>query len=605
MAVQITGNQIKNGAVSTSQLSDDSVTSAKIQDSQITSAKLAASSIVSSKIGTGALDTTSFFANSVITAAKANLSETWDFSSGTLRAGTPSGSSDVATKNYVDSAVSSDVYWKEPCRVASTGNVDLSSAPAAIDGITLSSNDRVLIKDQSTASQNGVYSFAGSGSAMTRSSDCDSASEINGAAVFIKEGSTSADQGFIQTGEIVTLGSDNVTWVQFTGLGQITAGDGLDKSGNTLSVDTGNGLNIVSGAVAVDNGLALDFAGTTLDVQVDDSSIGVNGSNQLEVKTNGITTSMIGTNQVTGNEIAALAVATANLADSSVTSAKLGASSVSAVKISSNAVTSDKINSNAVTEAKIATSVAGDGLSGGNGSALAVQVDDASIEINANTLRLKDLGIASAKLQDSSIITAKISNDAVDKTKIHSDVAGNGLAQNVDGSLEVTVGDGLEIFSDSVNFKNGSALDFNAGAVDVQVDDASIEVDAVGNHLQVKNLGIDTQHLAASSVETAKINNDAITFEKVGWRMYQELSTISGGSTTTIDLARSLDANAVNGVMVYKNGLALLNQTALSGTPANNDEFSVSADGGAGSVGRITFGAALADSDNVLIWYLT
>ena len=218
---------------------------------------------------------------------------------------------------------------------------------------------------------------------------------------------------------------------------------------------------------------------------------------------------------------------------------------------------------------------------------------------------MKDLGIASAKLQDSSIVTAKIANDAVDKTKIHADVAGNGLAQNADGSLEITVGDGLEIFSDSLNFKNGAALDFNGGAVDVQVDDASLEVDAVGNHLQVKNLGVDTQHLAASCVETAKINDDAVTFAKVGWRMYQELSTISGSSTSTIDLARALDANAVNGVMVYKNGLALLNQTALSGSAANNDEFSVSADGGAGSVARITFGANLADSDNVLIWYLT
>ena len=62
---------------------------------------------------------------------------------------------------------------------------------------------------------------------------------------------------------------------------------------------------------------------------------------------------------------------------------------------------------------------------------------------------------------------------------------------------------------------------------------------------------------------------------------------------------------AVNGVMVYKNGLALLNQTALSGSPSNSDEFSVSADGGVGSVARITFGATLADSDNVLVWYLT
>ena len=98
---------------------------------------------------------------------------------------------------------------------------------------------------------------------------------------------------------------------------------------------------------------------------------------------------------------------------------------------------------------------------------------------------------------------------------------------------------------------------------------------------------------------------DQVTFSKVGWRMYQQLSTISGGSTTTIDLARALDPNAVNGVMVYKNGLAMLNQTALSGFAANSDEFSVSADGGAGSVARLTFGAALADSDSILIWYLT
>ena len=110
MAVQITGAQIKNGAVSTSQLSDSSVTSAKIQDSQITSAKLAAASVVSSKIGTGALDTTAFFANSVISAAKIDLTGTFDFSSGTLRAGTPSGASDVATKNYVDAKVVKNPY---------------------------------------------------------------------------------------------------------------------------------------------------------------------------------------------------------------------------------------------------------------------------------------------------------------------------------------------------------------------------------------------------------------------------------------------------------------------------------------------------------------
>ena len=605
MAVQITGSQIKNSEIGTSKLQDNAVTTAKVLDSNITSAKIASSAITSAKIATGAINNAAFFANSVITAAKIDLTGTFNFGSGTLQAATPSNAADVATKNYVDSAVSSDIYWKEPCRVATTANIDLSSAPAAIDGVTLASDDRVLVKDQTTQSQNGVYVFAGSGSAMTRSSDCDSAAEINGAAVFVKEGSTSADQGFTQTGEIVTLGSNNVVWVQFTGLGQITAGDGLSKSGNTLSVDVGDGISTSGGQLVVSNGDALDFNAGDLDVQVDDSSIEVNGSNQLQVKANGITSAMIGTNQVTGSEIAALAVATANLADSAVTSAKLGASSVTAVKIGSNAVTSDKIQSNAVTEAKLATSVAGDGLSGGNGSALAVNVDDSGIEIASDTLQLKNLGVSTAKLADNSVTSAKINNASVTGPKLAATVAGNGLIQNGSGNLDINAGDGLEFSGNNIQVALGAGLEIQSGNIDVEVDDSTIEIDETSNELGVKDLGITSGKLAAASVQTAKIGDDQVTFAKVGWRMYQQLSTISGGSTTTIDLARALDPNAVNGVMVYKNGLAMLNQTALSGSAANSDEFSVSADGGAGSVARLTFGAALADSDSILIWYLT
>ena len=605
MAVQITGSQIKNSEIGTSKLQDNAVTTAKISDSNVTSAKIASSAITSAKIATGALNNAAFFANSVITAAKIDLTGTFNFGSGTLQAATPSNAADVATKNYVDSAVSSDIYWKEPCRVATTANIDLSNAPAAIDGVTLANDDRVLVKDQTTQSQNGVYVFAGSGSAMSRSSDCDSAAEINGAAVFVKEGSTSADQGFTQTGEIVTLGSNNVVWVQFTGLGQITAGDGLSKSGNTLSVDVGDGMSTSGGQLVVSNGNALDFNAGDLDVQVDDSSIEVNGSNKLQVRANGITSAMIGTNQVTGSEIAALAVATANLADSAVTSAQLGASSVTAVKIGSNAVTSDKIQSNAVTEAKLATSVAGDGLSGGNGSPLAVSVDDSGIEIFSNTLQLVNLGVSTAKLADNSVTSAKINNASVTGPKLAATVAGNGLIQNGSGNLDISAGDGLEFQGNDIKVKLGAGLEIQGGAVDVEVDDTTLEVNVSNNELQVKNLAITSAKLDDASVQTAKIGDDQVTFAKVGWRMYQQLSTISGGSTTTIDLARALDPNAVNGVMVYKNGLAMLNQTALSGSAANSDEFSVSADGGAGSVARLTFGAALADSDSILIWYLT
>jgi len=605
MAVQITSAQIKDSAITEDKLNASSVTATKIAAGAVTQAKisnfavgqyqLANGSVVSGKIATGA-----------VTPAACDLTATWNFVNGTLKANTPSSSSEVANKSYVDSVVSSNIYWKPPVRVASTENISLTNAPAAIDGVTLSTDDRILVKDQDTASENGVYVFNGSGSAMSRASDCDSAAELNGAAVFVKEGSTNADQGFVQTDEVVTIGSSDVTFVQFTGLGQVTAGDGLDKTGNTLSVDAGAGLQIASGAVAVEAGNGLFIDSNAVAVSVDDSTIEVNGSNALQLKDGGITTAKIGTNQVTGNEIAGSAVGTANLADLSVTSAKLGASSVSAVKIASNAVTSDKINSNAVTESKIATSVAGDGLSGGNGSALAVNVDDATIEINTDTLQLKDLGIPSGKLQDSAITTAKLSDDSVTKAKINSDVAGSGLVQNADGSLEVSVTNGLIINSDQIGINEGAGLEVDgSNTLNVLVDDSSLEIDGISGNLQVKSGGVDSTHLASEAVQTSKIQDDAVTFAKSGWRMYQELSTISGSSTSTIDLARALDANAVNGVMVYKNGLALLNQTALSGSAANNDEFSVSADGGAGSVARITFGAALADSDNVLVWYLT
>ena len=605
MAVQITGSQIKNSEIGTSKLQDNAVTSAKILDSNITSAKIASSAITSAKIANGAIDAAAKLADNVVTSAKIDLTGTFNFAPGTLQAGNPSNASDVATKNYVDSAVSSDIYWKEPCRVATTANIDLSSAPAAIDGVTLANNDRVLVKDQSTSSQNGVYVFASASSAMTRATDADSAAEINGAAVFIKEGSTSADQGFNMNAEVVNFGTDAITWVQFTGLGQITAGNGLTKTANRLDVSVGNGIQISSDAVAFRAGAALDFAGGDVDVQVDDSSIEINGSGNLQVKANGITSAMIGTNQVTGSEIAALAVATANLADSSVTSAKLGASSVSAVKIASNAVTSDKIQSNAVTEAKIATSVAGDGLSGGNGSPLAVSVDDSGIEIASDTLQLKNLGVSTAKLADNSVTSAKILNANVTGPKLAATVAGNGLIQNGSGNLDISAGDGLEFSGVNIQVKLGAGLEIQGGAIDVEVDDSTLEVNVSNGEVQVKNLGITSGKLANASVQTAKIGDDQVTFSKVGWRMYQQLSTISGGSTTTIDLARALDPNAVNGVMVYKNGLAMLNQTALSGSAANSDEFSVSADGGAGSVARLTFGAALADSDSILIWYLT
>ena len=601
MSVQITGTQIKNDAIDNSKIADNAVQSAQIQDNSVIAAKIASGAILEAKLGAAAV-TTAKIANTSVTSAKMDLSGTFDFSSGTLQAGTPSNASDVTNKSYVDGLVGSGVYWKEPARASSTSNVNISNpGTASFDGITLSSGDRLLLKDQSSQAENGVYDFNGSGSALTRSADANSADELNGLAIFVKEGTANADQGFVQTSEIANLGSDNIVFAQFTGLGQIEAGAGLTKTANRLDVAVGNGIQITSDAVVFRAGAGLDFGGSDVDVQVDDSSLEINGSGNLQVKANGITTSMIGTNQVTGNEIAALAVSSANLADGAVSAVKLGASSVTEAKIAANAVTDAKLAANSVTASAIASAVAGEGLAGGAGNPLSVSVDNTGIEINSDSLRLKDLGVATAKIASNAITTAKIMSSAVTGPKLAASVAGAGLVQNGSGNLDISAGDGLQFSGDSLTVQLGAGLEIQSGAIDVEVDDTTIAIDEGNGEVKVKDLGISSGKLANSAVSTAKIADDAVTAAKVGFQAYQELTTVSGGSTLNIDLAREVDAAFSNGIMAFKNGLALLNQTALGGSASNSDDFTLSVVGG---VTRLSFGAALADADTILIVYM-
>jgi hypothetical protein len=128
-----------------------------------------------------------------------------------------------------------------------------------IDGVDLAVGDRVLVKDQSTASQNGIYIVA-SGS-WTRSSDADVWGELISAYCFVEQGTTNADLGFVCTvDQGGTLDKTDVTWVNFSGAGAISAGNGLSKSGNTLSV-LGTADRITVGSSGVD--IAGTYAGQT------------------------------------------------------------------------------------------------------------------------------------------------------------------------------------------------------------------------------------------------------------------------------------------------------------------------------------------------------
>ena len=145
---------------------------------------------------------------------------------------TPSGANDIANKSYVDS-VAQGLDAKASCVVATTANITLSGEQT-IDGVTTSSS-RVLVKNQGTSSQNGIY--VSSSGAWTRALDMDIWAEVPNAFTFIETGSTLADTGWVCTAnQGGTIGVTAMPWTQFSGAGTYTAGTGLTLTGTQFSI---------------------------------------------------------------------------------------------------------------------------------------------------------------------------------------------------------------------------------------------------------------------------------------------------------------------------------------------------------------------------------
>jgi len=126
---------------------------------------------------------------------------------------TPTAAGDAVPKSYVDSAVEG-LAWKDSARVSTQGNIDLSAPGATIDGITMASQDRVLVRSQTTASQNGIYIWNGASTAATRSLDASTFAELEQAVISVEEG-TDADSSFRQTEVNGTIDVSDVVWGAF------------------------------------------------------------------------------------------------------------------------------------------------------------------------------------------------------------------------------------------------------------------------------------------------------------------------------------------------------------------------------------------------------
>lgn len=149
---------------------------------------------------------------------------------------TPVSADEPGTKGYIDALIAGRTFH-DTVRAASAANVNVASAPAAIDGVALSSGnaDRVLLKDQTAGAENGIYVFNGAGSAMTRAADGVAGGLKTGSVVPVSEGTANSDTDWqLITNDPLTIGT---TALAFTQLGAPTgAGTGLSKSGNTISL---------------------------------------------------------------------------------------------------------------------------------------------------------------------------------------------------------------------------------------------------------------------------------------------------------------------------------------------------------------------------------
>jgi len=252
----------------------------------------------------------------------------------------PVSAQDAATKAYVDAA-RSGLDVKQSVRVATTGNITLSGAQT-IDGVSAIVGDRVLVKDQSTASQNGIYVVAAG--SWSRATDADSSAEVTtGMFTFVSEGTTNADSGWVlTTNDVITLGTTALAFAQFSGAGQITAGAGMVKSGNTLDIGTASTARIV---VNADN---IDLA--TVSQSNSSGSAGVNFAQTISVDSYGRVTGVTSAD-VRDATTSVKGIASFDTGDFSVTSG--------AVSIKASGVGNSQLENSAITIGSSSVSLGG------------------------------------------------------------------------------------------------------------------------------------------------------------------------------------------------------------------------------------------------------
>ena len=502
----------------------------------------------------------------------------------------------AAAKAYAD-LVAAGLDYKESVFVATTANITLSGNQT-IDGQSVTANKRILVKNQSTQSENGIYISSASG--WARSSDFAAGSSEAGAFAYVEAGTASGGLKYVCTSAAGSdvVGTNNITFGIYSGQDSTAAGDGLSKTGDTLSVDldgstlavSASGVKVNAGgisnteisnsaAIAVSKLAASTISGVTLGGNLAALSLAANSGLALSGSYTGATS------RTFGLDFSSLSAAAVNA----------GADSIAIYDADADATGLESI-------ADLATAMAGTGLTASSGAFNVGGLVDAQIGAGANIAisKLAARSISGVDLGGNLASLSKATNGGVNFSSYNGSAAVSNLALDLsdlaaaavnvgadsiaiyDADADVT---GKESIADLMTAVAGNGISASSGVLAADLDGSSLSVGASG--LKVSNLGVGTAQLANSGVTPAKLSFQA----------RQDILT-PNGSLTAFNLANNVASTFLNAVQVFRNGLLC---KLVASSPSDDSEYTCATDG---STTTVTFGSAVAAGESLEVRYL-
>ena len=494
------------------------------------------------------------------------------------------GSTMAVNKEYVDS-VASGLDVKDSVRVASTGNVDLANDVyngVTVDGVVLATGDRILLKDQTTGSENGIYIVGANAAAIARSTDMDDNAEVtSGLFTFVEAGSSNADAGFVLTTDgSITVGTTAIAFSQFSGAGSLNAGTGISKSGNTFNIDSDQAFGTVSftGGVSANGGITVD-------------------TNKFIVADTTGNTTIAGTLDVTGD------TSVSTLDSSGATSLATGGAAV-AINASGSATTvKGTLNVDEAATFDTTVGITGD-LTVDGGDIVASTAENA-INIFATTTGKTTLGGGAVDVGATGTATTVKGTLNVDEAVTLDTTLYVAGATQMGGHLSIGSGGIASVNATSGNISTGGEL-LSAGATSLATTSGAVNLGSAGQTTTVKgtlnvdeaatfdttvgitgDLTVDGGDIVASTAENA-INIFATTTGK---------TTLGGGA---VDVGATGTATTVKGTLnvdeavTLDTTLGVTGAASLSSTLDVTGDTSVSTLDSSGATSLATGGAAVA-----------